>query len=306
MEGSWRNIHDAIDSFEKHIAFDKNNFVYHRTWGIGRIVEVSKDIIKINFQTKKDHKMSLKMAQNSLQILSKNHFWLLKLKNIDLLKKKVKEDTHWTLKTIILSFNNQANLKIFKDELVPDFILESKWASWWTQARKILKTDSKFGTLDGTNNVFEVRDKPLSFEEKTYNIFKAAKDFNQRFNSILDYLENADPDPECLEEMISYFATFLNSLNNVNEQTILSFLLVSNVINKYSFIKQNLTYNFNDFFNELNDPVSIYEKLLTSDFKKEYLLQIKKYHQEWVEIFKKIFYLYPNKFIYDELFLYQQ
>jgi len=301
LEGSWRNIHEAIDSFEKHIAFDKGNFVFHRTWGIGRIVSVSKDIFTINFQTKPEHKMSLKMALNSLLILPKNHIWILKLKNIDLLKKKIKEDIPWALRIVIQSYNNKATLKIFKDELVPDLIPESKWTSWWNNARKILKTDPKFGTVDNNNNTFQVREKPLTFEEKIFNSFKNAKDFNQRINIILDYLENTDPDPDFLEEMMSYFLSFLNSLNNVTEQTIISYLLVTNVKNKYSFVQINLNYDFNDFFNEIEDTVGIYSKLITSDLKKDYLIRIKKHNTNWIDIFIRIFYLFPNKFIYDEL-----
>lgn len=302
LEGKWRNIHDSIDSFEKHIVFDKNNFVFHRSWGIGRITDISKDIFTINFQTKKNHKMSLKMALNSLTILPKNHIWLLKMKNLDLLKQKVKEDIPWTLSILISSFNNQGSLKTFKEELVPDVIKESKWNSWWNEARKVLKTDPKFDNVDNQNNVFTIRNKPLAFEEKIYNSFKNSKDFNQRFNLILDYLDNTEPDPEYLEEMLSYFTTFLNSLNNVSEFTIISYLLLTNVKKKYTYIKQDINYTFIDFFKEIDDPVVIYQNLTTSDFKKDYLVNIKKYCENWIEIFIRVLYLFPNKFIYDELY----
>lgn len=303
LEGSWRNIQDAINSFEKHIAFDKGNFVYHRTWGIGRIVDVSKDIFTINFQNKKDHKMSLKMALTSLQILPKNHIWILKLRNLELLKKKVREDIPWALKTIILSYNNKATVKNFQDELVPDIISENEWNSWWNQAKKILKTDPTFGTVLNSNNTFEVREKPQTFEEKTLNAFKNAKEFHQRLSLILDYLEytEPDPDPDFLEEMLSYFSTFLNSLNNVTEFTILSYLLISEVITKYKFIKQTIPYSFSEYFNKLEDPVNVYSIIPTSDFKREYLINIKKCSNNWQDLFVKLFYLFPNTLIYDEL-----
>ena len=302
LEGSWRNIHDAISSFEKHIVFDKNSFVSHRSWGIGRITDISKDLITIKFQNKGDHTMSLKMALSSLTILPKNHISILKLKNIELLKKKIKEDLPWALEILITSFGSQANLKSFKEELVPDVVDESKWNSWWNSARRILKTDPRFDTEDSISNTFIIRDKPQSFEEKTYNSFKNSKDFNQRFKIVIDYLENADPDPDYLEEMVTYFASFLNSLYNVNENTIISYLLVNNIIKKYTFLKHTINYNFSDFFDEIEDPINIYQNLITTEFKKEYLYQIKKNHEEWIEIFVRIFYIYPNKFIYDELY----
>ena len=35
-----RNVMAAVSDFEKHIAFDKGNFVSHRTWGVGKINSV--------------------------------------------------------------------------------------------------------------------------------------------------------------------------------------------------------------------------------------------------------------------------
>ena len=36
----WRNVFEAIADFEKHIAFDAKNFVFHRSWGVGVIRKV--------------------------------------------------------------------------------------------------------------------------------------------------------------------------------------------------------------------------------------------------------------------------
>ena len=177
----------------------------------------------------------------------------------------------------------------------------SGWNSWWNEAKKILKTDPKFGTLDNENDVYEVREKPLSFEEKTYNSFKAAKDFTQRFNFIHDYIENADNDSEYLEDMVSYFLTFLNSLNNVDEQTICSYLLIMNIQKKFPFLKINPPYTFKEFLDQIEDPISIYENINFNEYKKDYLLLLKRYHKNWDSIYIRIFYLYPNRFIFDEL-----
>jgi transcription elongation factor GreA len=301
LEGPWRNIFDAIESFEKHISFDKGNFVYHRTWGIGRIKEVSRDVFKIDFQKKKGHKMSLKMALTSLQVLQKNHIWILKLKNMDKLKEKVRADIEWALKILILSYDNSATMKNFKEELVPDILTASQWTSWWTNARKILKTNPHFGNLEDAQDQFEVRDKPLSFEEKIYNSFKAAKDFNQRHNLLIDYIENSDPDPDYLEDMVNYFITFLNSVANVNEQTISSYLFVKQLVARFPFLKVSYQYEFEDFMEEIEDAVDVYQKLSSAEYKRDFMLNIKRINPDWENIYTNIFYQHPNKFIYDEL-----
>ncbi|HPK63158.1 MAG TPA: transcription elongation factor GreA, partial [Spirochaetota bacterium] len=156
LEGSWRNINDAIFNFEKHIAFDKGNFVYHRTWGIGRIVDVNRDIFTIDFTKKKGHQMSLNMALDSLRILPKNHIWILKMRDKDRLKSKIKEDIPWGLKILINSYDNKATMKNFKEELVPDILKLSEWNTWWNNAKKILKTDPKFGAIDELKDTYEM------------------------------------------------------------------------------------------------------------------------------------------------------
>ncbi|MDR0442043.1 MAG: transcription elongation factor GreA, partial [Treponema sp.] len=96
LSQNYRDVHKAISDFEKHIAFDKGNFVYHRTWGVGRIAAIHGDEIRIDFAKKRDHTMSLKMAVDALQTLSKNHIWVLKAtKKKEELKEKVKSDYAW-------------------------------------------------------------------------------------------------------------------------------------------------------------------------------------------------------------------
>ena len=156
---NWRNIFEAISDFEKHIAFDAKNFVFHRSWGVGIIRKVSGDQITINFGKKHGiHEMSLKMAITALQPLSKDHIWVLKatMKKEELVK-KVKDDKIWALKTIIRSFNNNCDFKRIKAELVPSILTPGEWTSWSTNARRILETDASFGINPNDINMYMVR-----------------------------------------------------------------------------------------------------------------------------------------------------
>ena len=120
---SWRNVHDAIADFEKHISFDAGNFVCHRSWGIGRISGIKGDEITIDFARKRGHVMSLKMAVNALTSLSKDHIWVLKvIWKKEKLRKSIKEDIAGALRTVIKSYDNAANMKMIKAELVPVFL----------------------------------------------------------------------------------------------------------------------------------------------------------------------------------------
>ena len=56
-----------------------------------------------------------------------------------------------------------------------------------------------------------MREKPISFEEKTYNKFKAENDFFERVKTIQDFMQagHAETDSDWFTEMVAYFAGFL-------------------------------------------------------------------------------------------------
>ncbi len=66
-------VKGAISSFERNIVFDKDNYVIHRSWGVGKIIEIDGDNIIIDFKDKQGHKMSIQMALQSLTPVSRDH-----------------------------------------------------------------------------------------------------------------------------------------------------------------------------------------------------------------------------------------
>ncbi len=303
-----RDVNQAIADFERHIAFEKGNFVYHKAWGIGRIIDITDNLFTIDFTNKHNHKMSLDMALDSLKVLPKNHIWILKLKDIKRLKTALKEDPTWGLKILINSYDNKATMKNMKEELVPKVFTASEWTSWWTAAKKILKTDPKFGTSDEDNDVYEIKDKPLTYEDKCYASFKGLKDFDKRFDIIIDFLENIDSESENLRDMLVYFVQFITPEAAVDEKTICSYLMLNNALKQFPELKNDsklqIPQSFADYYNNLEDPIVTYGNISIKEYKKGFLMSIKKYIAGWDDIFMKIFFLYPDKYIFDELVAY--
>ncbi len=302
---SWRNVHEAIEEFEKHIAFDAGNFVYHRTWGIGRIRSIKDNSITIDFTRKRGHKMSLQMAVNALGSLAKDHIWVLKaVWPKEKLKKKIKGESLWALRTIIKSYDNAANMKQIKAELVPSVLTQSEWTSWSSEARKILKTDPSFGNLPEKVDHYVVRDTPISFEEKTYNRFRAEKSFFGRLKVLRDFLKhNKDPESDYFAEMFDYFTGFLKSSNQVNENVVASYLIVNRVIRDFPFLNPGLTISFKDFLKEINgrDMETIFQNLDDNELKRDFLERLKRSSTDWPEYFVRLFPNYLSRYILDEL-----
>ena len=160
LSQSYRNVFEAINDFEKHIAFDKGSFVFHRNWGVGIIRKLENDTLTINFgRVGGIREIKLSMAVTALKPLAKDHIWVLKAtKQKDELAKKIKAEKEWALETIIKSFDNNCDFKRIKAELVPSILTTGEWTSWNTAAKKILETNPIFGVNPNDISMYTVRE----------------------------------------------------------------------------------------------------------------------------------------------------
>lgn len=299
---SYRNVFEAINDFEKHIAFDAHSFVYHRTWGVGVILSVENDTLKINFGKNGTKMISLKMAVSALQPLSRDHIWVIKatvgsksskFKTKADLAKKVKDDKVWALKTIITSFGNSCDLKKIKAEIVPSILTASEWTSWNSGAKKILEEDSTFGVNPNNINEYMVRERAITPEEKYSNEFKAQKGFFQRIDILFKFIEDdsTDKESELLADMVSYFTGFLKSFTEVNEQVIASYLVVQEVNQQVPNLAFQPKYTFAQFYGEIENPKEMYTILKGSkrgDLRGKFLEAIKmlpNWQDEYIKLF---------------------
>jgi len=311
LSQNYRAVHQAIADFEKHIAFDKGNYVYHRTWGVGRIASIVGDEIKIDFSKKRGHVMSLKMAVDALQTLSKDHIWVLKAtKKKEEIRDKIKDkgdNIVNTLKIIIKSFGNACDMKRIKSELSPALLTSGEWSTWSSKARDILKSNPEFAVSAENSDIFTVRDRPVSITEKLYNEFCAQKNFYDKVSAIRDYVnnKNTSPDSEYFTEMFSYFTTFLRisksdsddsrksaeMITQNAEYAVASFLLINELAaNKnYSHLKSALSSGFADIFSNIKDVPSLFKNLKDSKLKGELLSNVKIYINDWASIYVKLF-----------------
>jgi len=292
LSQNYRDVHKAISDFEKHIAFDKGNFVYHRTWGVGRIAGIEGDEINIDFAKKRGHCMSLKMAVDALQTLSKNHIWVLKAtKKKEELREKVKNDYVWTLKTIIKSFANNCDMKRIKAELSPALLSAGEWSTWSGKARDILKTNPEFGVSPDNNEIYIVRDRPISVTEKLYNEFNAQRNFFDRVSAIRDYVynKNTDPDSEYFSEMISYFTAFLRGADT--EQSVFSYLLVNELSSNknYAHLKSAVAVDFAEIFAGIGNIQALFRSMKDAKLREEFFTSIKLSLKQWPDIYIKLF-----------------
>ncbi|MDR0375995.1 MAG: transcription elongation factor GreA [Treponema sp.] len=292
LEQNYRNVHEAIMDFEKHIAFDKGNFVCHRTWGVGRIAHIKGDEIVIDFAKQRGHAMSLKMAVNALQTLSKNHIWVLKATwKKEKLYEKVKDDIEWALKIVIKSFGNACSMKRIKEELSPSVLSAGEWSSWTAKAKQILNTNPSFGVSPDNADVYTAREHPITIEEKLYNRFKAEKLFFDRAKTLMEWTsqKNFETDSEYFSEMLSYFTGYLKSWPQANEQVVASYLIVKALAGKFPQLGMKLDINFTDIFDGIGNVSELFFNLKDTALREDFLRHVKLFVPNWTDIYLKLF-----------------
>lgn len=291
---SWRNVFEAISDFEKHIAFDAKNFVFHRSWGVGIIRKVQDDEISINFGKKFGiRSMSLKMAVNALQPLQKDHIWVLKAtKSKEELAKMIKADKAWALKVIIKSFGNSCDFKRIKAELVPSILTAGEWTSWNTGAHKVLENDSTFGVNPNDISMYMVRDRAISQEEKLSNEFKAQKQFFMRIDILMKFAQDADTESELFADMFSYFTGYLRAFSSVNEQTLVAFLVIRRIVTEHPHMNPGISYTFEQLYGEIKNPNALYLALKDTKntfLRKDFLTCIRTLLPDWQKQYVRLF-----------------
>ena len=308
LNQSWRNVHDAIADFEKHIAFDEGNFVFHRSWGVGIIRSISGDEIIIDFARKRGHRMTLKMAVSALDILPKDHLWVLRsIWKREKLREKVKNDVVWALKTTIRSLGNGADMKAIKAELVPTILSPSEWSSWSTKARNALKTNKIFGMLPDKSDHFVVRDQPITLGEKTYSKFKSAKNFFEKIRIVEEFMEfmesdeDVGTDSEFFREMFEYFGSFLKSANAVNEHVVAANLLVRKIVERHPFLDPGVDLDFGQLYEQIEDVEGIFARIDSADLKRTFIQNLKQHVPEWPSLYVQLFPHFLSRDIIGEL-----
>ncbi len=306
LSQSWRNVNEAIADFEKHISFDANNFVFHRNWGVGIIREIDDDSIIIDFPRNKGHQMSLKMALTALEILPKDHIWVLRsVIKPEKLKKMVKENVRKTLMILITSFSNTIDMKTIRAELVPYILSEKEWISWNNRARKILKTDSSFGTVPDMPDHYELRKQPTSLVEKTYNSFIAEKQFFSRVRIVLDFLKiygEAIPESETemMRDICDYFSAYLRR-SDTDAQTIASLLTLRKIIHIYPYLRSIESLILSHYIKDPESAGQLYRQIENRDLQQEFIEFARHELKDWHLLYLELLREQPSKFILNEL-----
>lgn len=292
------NINTAIEKFEQEIKFVEGAFVYHETWGLGRIKTILKDEMQILFATKGVHSMSCSMAYKSLKVLSKNHIWVLKAGvPKDQLASKFKTDIKWGLKVLLSSMDGQASLKQMKAELVPSVLSEKEYSVWATAAKKELTTNPYFGISDNSSDVYVLRSTPITYEEKTLSLFKNAKDIYEKTKILNDFINHkGQTDSDEFTAMINFYE---GKAQTTSQDAIIAYMILADLKERFNITYIQLNTTFNDYYNRIPDLKAFFSSIPDAELKKSFIEGITYNVENWQDVLITLFPLYMTTYMSD-------
>ncbi len=286
----------AIQDFEKNIVFDKGNYVYHNTWGLGKIEDIDGEGIVVNFREKPGHSMSIQMALNSLKPITKDHIYVMKYEDTDTLNSMFKNNFMQFFELLIKSYGGQIMVDDIKCELIPFFIEEKNWVKWWSKTRTLIKKDPLFGVSDKRKNLVFMRDKPVTFAEELLGKFTGTDSFSDKLNIAIEYINNIDKKEG--EGVASYFIDFFMEQvkGDSNTRQILSYFILSD-LSKYSDASKIKLDQPKDkiisFIKSSQELPLLSIKISSYDYKKDFVNLIVENREDWAAVLFELLFETP-------------
>jgi len=289
-------VKHAIQDFENSIIFDKGHYVRHRSWGVGRIIDITPNTIVIDFKEKQEHQMSVQMALQALTPLKSDHIQVLKYEDHEGLKKLFDEDLLEFFEILIRSYNGRITVADIKKELIPDFVSEKTWAKWWSNKRSEIRKSPLFGISPEKKDMFIMRDKPLTFADELLDNFLKTDSFAEKLNVAIEFVNNIEPSEGAAvaQFFVDYFSGELKG-DSVTRK-ILSYFILSGLSKFIDAKKLKLDQAYKmvvSIVKEYSDIPSISKKIDSYDYKKDFINLIKDAREDWPDIYERILFETP-------------
>ncbi len=274
---TWKPHKDAIRIFETHIAFDKGVYVWHKSWGLGQVLDIDGDKVKVDFENKKGHEMSLEIALRALEVLDKDHILIwIKFKK-DELKKLMWDNPLKILEIVLKSNNGKIQLTDLKNYFVEDILTPAEWTRWWNNAKKLILSSDRVIQNSSKKNIIELRESELTITEELISKFKKSTNFENKIKLAIDFkLQGGDINKEEAIALVNYFTDTIKSLNELPEKKISSWIVLK--FCNYSGLSE-LQFDTSELF-KIKNMVDYFSKL-DIELKKLFLDLIRHTLKDW-------------------------
>ncbi|WP_347274007.1 transcription elongation factor GreA [Candidatus Kuenenia sp.] len=289
----------SLKMLEKYFMFEQGDYVYHKSWGVGKVVSFDPDgeKIHIDFEKKNNHGIALKIASDILQKLEKDSLRAMMYCQKDILNRMIDEDPVGLIRLALKHFHGKATLNNIKEQLMAGLLPPSAWSKWWTKAKKLILKDPYLQFTEGapTTALLEIRTKPLTTHQEIINTLTQSGEIYKEIESARKYLaegKNAEKCKETLQKIKSLFTQEAEKLKDTHPSAVIECLLLAEQV---QIMLNECPANYKDMIETVIKNSDNLSKLIGNicilEYKKHVLNRIKKiYPEHWQDEFVSIFF----------------
>lgn len=279
-------VEPCIQSFERNIVFDKDNYVFHRSRGVGKITSIDEENVIIDFKEIPGQRMSLQMAISSLQPLEPSHIWVRAYEDPEGMQKIFDEDEIRFFTILLESTNRSITLAEIKNEVVDKYLPSSDWSKWWSRIRTKLKKDSKFGFNPRKKDELIMWEQDLTLSDELEDRFLAQNDWKKKLDLALETLKNEETE-KAAESCARYYAEQEGSKDLTRR--VHSYLFLKEAKDTFPDLRVDPKLSGDDFKEIIKDEkkealIKIYSDTPVSDFKRNLVDAIIENREDSTEI----------------------
>jgi len=189
------SLKQQAENLDRYLVFAEGTHVYHPGgWEYGVVAEfdAAEEAMVVDFQRKKNHRISILSATKILQRLDPEHIGVYKHYRRAELMKLIEEDPARVFRIYLASRGGSATLKQAREEFVPEILAKEQWSRWWGRAKKALLQDPKIRIGKGSSPLIELRVKAKTIEDEVKDRMRAAPDALRRCSTAREYLRTLD------------------------------------------------------------------------------------------------------------------
>jgi transcription elongation factor GreA len=289
-------VNSGIESFENNIVFDKGNYVFHRSWGLGVISDIDSEKIIIDFKTKENHQMSVQMALQSLMPVTADHLYVMQHNDPEVAKSLFVENILEFFTILLKSYHGEITVATIKKELIPAYLEQKNWSKWWSKTKTVLKKDPLFGFSDKKKDLLFLREKPVTFADELLNNFSKAASFSSKLNYAIEFVNNVEQKDGA--EIAQFFVDFFQKASGEGSNTklILSYFILRSLtkfIDEKSLKLSQIKTKVIDFIKTSKELPLISIKISSYDYKKDFVDLIEDIREDWIEVLTELLFETP-------------
>ena len=295
-----KTVTNSIQNFETNIVFDKDNYVFHRSWGVGKTTSINTEEMIIDFKDKQEHKMNIQMALKSLKPLREDHFLALQYEQPQQLSEYFKDDITKFFKILLSSFGGRISLNELKPMICERYIPEKVWSKWWSKTRSEILRDNLIGISPQRKDIIELRDSPITQSEKYIEKFQGASSLEEKLSIAAEAQKESSDMTDFMEYMIPFFKESLKSIDTESRiQSIIILEMIGDYLKEEDRIVDESGKNL--IIDEMKEfsvekCVKFGSQLKTSEILHKYIKWLKKYRNDSEEIYSQLLFKVQVKY----------